>query len=367
MAEDAANANSFVNPLPGVPNVESMFFERLFAGKDLSPDTVRIARDLHDRGYAVLDFPDPDFDARSKHIIQHLKPQFNFDAWRQNLWPLGQGLRIQDAWQSDKDVAAIASNEAILNLLTLLYGRRAFPFQTLNFPVGTQQAFHTDSVHFSSIPERFMCGVWVAFEDIDDDNGPLEYFPGSHKLPIYVNEHINACSVKQTRPDEHYSSFIRLWREIVAEMRYERDRFHARKGQALIWTSNLLHGGSKQNDPMRTRWSQVTHYYFHGCTYYTPLLSDPAYGKTYYREMTDIGTGQRIPNTYAGHLVDPGVIQQAMPAYAQRTKPAADNTLPADFDPRLYLLANPDVAAAGRDAVHHWKTHGWKEGRRLRP
>ena len=33
------------------------------------------------------------------------------------------------------------------------------------------------------MPEGFMCGVWVALEDMDMENGPLVYYPGSHKLP----------------------------------------------------------------------------------------------------------------------------------------------------------------------------------------
>ena len=33
------------------------------------------------------------------------------------------------------------------------------------------------------MPEGFMCGVWVALEDMDMDNGPLVYYPGSHQLP----------------------------------------------------------------------------------------------------------------------------------------------------------------------------------------
>ena len=45
-----------------------------------------------------------------------------------------------------------------------------------------------------------------------------------------------------------------------------------RKGQAFIWAANLLHGGSHQRDRSRTRMSQVNHYFFEGCRYYTPLL-----------------------------------------------------------------------------------------------
>jgi hypothetical protein len=362
---EGARANKFVNPLPGVPDVESPFYEILFAEKDLSPELRRIASDLRENGFAVFDFPDPELFARIDRIVASLAPTFDFAAWRKSGWQAGQGLRVQDAWNAHADVQAIASNTSVLEMLTLLYGRQAFPFQTLNFPVGTQQSLHTDSVHFSSVPERFMCGVWVAFEDIDEDNGPLEYYPGSHKLPIYVNEHINACASMQAAPDSHYADFTRLWRELVAVHGLERRTFHARKGQALIWSANLLHGGSRQRDPARTRWSQVTHYYFEGCAYYTPLLSDPAFGSTFYRDIIDVANGQAVPNVYSGHKVDHDVMARAVPGFLRR-KPASDNSLPPGFDPKAYLAANPDVARAGQDPIKHWQTFGWKEGRPLR-
>jgi hypothetical protein len=42
-----------------------------------------------------------------------------------------------------------------------------------------------------------------------------------------------------------------------------------------VWSANLLHGGSPQRDKNRTRKSQVTHYFFEGCKYYTPAISEP--------------------------------------------------------------------------------------------
>ncbi len=364
----AAGSNRFKNPLPGVPDVESPFFERLFAEKDVSPETLRIARDMRTKGYAVIDFPDPDLTARAERIVGTIGPKFDLPTWREHGWPGGHSLRIQDAWQDNADVAAIAANPAILQILASLYGRAAFPFQTLNFPVGTQQPFHTDSIHFSSMPERFMCGVWVALEDIDAENGPLEYYPGSHKLPIYVNEHVGACAQIQATPDAHYGDYINLWRELVASEGYERETFHARKGQALIWSANLLHGGSKQLNPNRTRWSQVTHYYFDGCAYFTPLMSDPPSGKTFFRDVIDVGTRDHKPNMYVGQPIAADVIDRARPSFlgAPQGMAAANNVLPKDFDPAAYLRANPDVAAAGVDPVRHYRTHGWKEGRRLR-
>ncbi|MBO9671783.1 MAG: phytanoyl-CoA dioxygenase family protein, partial [Sphingobium sp.] len=173
--------------------------------------------------------------------------------------------RVQDAWLFDPDVKAIAVNAQVMDLLGRLYGRRAIPFQTLNFPVGTQQHVHSDSIHFSSLPERFMCGVWLAMEDIHPDAGPLAYCPGSHRWPILSNLMLNTPRFgdHSQMAQEPYEA---AWRAMIEAQDIPTETFLARKGQALIWAANLLHGGSPHNDPTRTRWSQVTHYYFENCT-----------------------------------------------------------------------------------------------------
>lgn len=294
------NNQSFINPLPGVPDVESPFFEEVFSAKNASADTMDVANQIRERGYAVIDFPDSEFDVKKDRIIASLAPTFDFEMWKKDLWPKNDGLRIQDAWKTNPDVLSFATNQSIIKLLQELYGRKPIPFQTLNFPVGTQQTIHNDQVHFSSIPERFMCGVWIAMEDIDDDNGGLEYYPGSHKIQSYVNEHIAACSSAQDKPLDHYVRYGDLWKKLIAKYDIKPERFYAKKGQALIWSSNLLHGGVRHLDPSRTRWSQVTHYFFENCAYYTPMLSDPAFGNTRYRKITDITNDTPIPNIYSG-------------------------------------------------------------------
>jgi hypothetical protein len=54
--------------------------------------------------------------------------------------------------------------------------------------------------------------------------------------------------------------------------------------QAILWASNLLHGGAPQADRSRSRHSQVTHVFFEGCRYYTPMLSDSE--RTHWRDPT---------------------------------------------------------------------------------
>ncbi|HUR89746.1 MAG TPA: phytanoyl-CoA dioxygenase family protein [Ramlibacter sp.] len=350
---DASN-----NPLPGVPCVESPFFDQLFDPATTEAETLRIARDLHEQGFAVLDFPDPEIDGLAEAIKRDLGPSFDFDFWQSEGHRQGISLRAQDAWRKNENVRRVACNPQLLDLLSRLYGRRAWPFQTLNFPVGTQQHFHSDSVHFSSLPERFMCGVWVALEDIDDDNGPLVYYPGSHRWPIYAAEHIGRrLTASPERPTQ--AVFEPMWRALVEAHGIPPKYFHARKGQALIWSANLMHGGARQSDPHRTRWSQVTHYFFDDCAYYTPLHSDPTLARIEFRRLTDISTGRAMPNRYAGEDIPQSHVDASINV-------VLIEALAGGFDPAAYLLANPDVAQAGVNAAEHFLRYGFREGRRLK-
>ena len=59
----------------------------------------------------------------------------------------------------------------------------------------------------------------------------------------------------------------------------EKKNWLGKKGQTLIWASNLLHGGAPIINPNSTRFAQATHFYFEGCNnYYAPMFSDTANG-----------------------------------------------------------------------------------------
>jgi len=351
------------NLLPGVPLIESPFFDALFPQTGADAETTRIAADLRQKGYAVLDFPDPDFHQLADHIIKVLNDRYDWAEWRRE--PKGS-LRIQDAWQFEPAVRRLAANERIRQILDSVFGRRAFPFQTLNFAVGTQQHVHCDDIHFSCVPEGFMCGVWTALEDIDENNGPLIYYPGSHTWPDFRNEHIGINGQHFGSPTEHYQRYLDLWDAMIEQYKAPPERFFAKKGQTLIWLSHLLHGGDKQNDLQRTRHSLVTHYYFEGCTYYTPIQSDPFYGTIAFRELTDITTGTPTPNSISGHPVPRRFIREAKLGIRDTDDAPADGSLPPDFDPVRYLQLNPDVAQAKADPKQHYLANGFRERRRWR-
>ena len=368
MFADAAATASVVDEmaLPGIPRVESPLFDSISREVPLTPEERRIAQSLREDGFAIIDFPDPDFELRSERIKRRLAAMFGIDlADRESVRHASGNLRVQDAWRFDEDVKAIAANPQILALLSALYGRRAFPFQTLSFPVGSQQALHSDAVHFSSIPQGFMCGVWVALEDIRADAGPLMYLPGSHRWPVLTNSLVGRRGWNVEQPSAQ-APFERAWEALLEGSGAQPQTLVASKGQTLIWAANLLHGGEPQRDRSLTRWSQVTHYYFENCIYYTPAFSDEPLGLLDLRTVTNVATGETEPNLYAGEEVrrvvtDPP--RRGLRWLRRRLFGLNASDLPADFDPAGYQLLNPDVAASGLSPADHYLQLGRSQGR----
>ncbi len=187
--------------------------------------------------------------------------------------------RVQDAWQNDPAVRAIATHPAVIGVLRMLYDREPYPFQTLNFLSGTEQRTHSDTIHFSSLPSGFMCGVWMALEDVSLRQGPLHYFPGSQLLPEFDYEHLGVPAVEGEQNWDNpntrasYAVYEDRIDALARENGFRREELDIKRGTFLIWSANLLHGGSPRDDRTLTRKSQVTHYYFADAVPFTPMFS----------------------------------------------------------------------------------------------
>lgn len=209
----------------------------------------------------------PDFDQVAARVISETSKLY------------GNESRIQDAWRALESVKDVAVNERVLGLLQFAYGRRPVPFQTLNFRVGTEQLTHSDTIHFDCFPRNFMCGVWVAYEDAEIENGALHYFPGSHRLPSFVLEDLGISRATLATRTATYQKYEMAIADFIARNGMGKAVVPVKKGQALVWTANLFHGGEPIQNRSRTRHSQVTHCYFADCVYTQPLWSDMYVGR----------------------------------------------------------------------------------------
>lgn len=288
-----------------VPWVESPFFEQLLASRDLTPRQRQLARTYHDEGYVILEDVVP-LDLVDRILSDYPRlfdPGARFEkAPREQRELLRRDPgRKQDAWFVCEPVRELAALPALLDVLRLLYGREPIPFQTLNFLPGTQQPIHSDAMHFSSVPARFLCGIWVALEDVTADNGPLQYIPGSHRfsevqlesLGLWGEVPSNQLGETYRRYELYLEALVRLHGLPVRELTVP-------KGSALVWAANLLHGGAPIRAPGSTRRSQVTHYYFEDCVYYTPIFSNAALGELFLRTVHDLRTGEHVPHRLNG-------------------------------------------------------------------
>ncbi len=279
-----------------LPWVESPFFSDIIKTKNIPEEDKKLASEYYENGFIVLS------NIFTNELIDQIKSEMNDKGFNENfpIQTFRNNIRIQDLWQYSDSVKELACHPKIMDTLKMLYEREPVPFQTLNFKVGTQQKAHSDTLHFSSLPARYMCGVWVALEDITEDNGPLFYYPGSHRNPEY-----NFSDFKNTTEDtsyENYPEYETFMEDLMEKSSYKKKKFLAKKGDALIWSSNIIHGGSPVEDPQSTRYSQVTHYYFENCIYYTPMLSNMVTKELFIRRnLVDIKTGQIAEQNFNGN------------------------------------------------------------------
>lgn len=217
-------------------------------------------------------------------------------------WRGSHDEKWTNAWRSHPEVARLAADPMVLGVLEQLYGRRPIPFQTLDLRTGSQQRLHADTIHFDSLPGGWMCGVWVALEDVGADQGPLELVRASHELAELRPE------VVVGDPDAFdYGAYEDRVARVVAASGDPVERVEARRGDVIVWHADLVHGGAPVLRPGATRWSQVTHVVFEGATYLTPMRSDFARGEYLVRDpLVDISTGRRVVHHHHG---EPAVME----------------------------------------------------------
>lgn len=192
-----------------------------------------------------------------------------------------------------KCVKDLAADPDTIEFISYIHGgRRAFPFQTLNFKVGTQQGYHSDLTFFDTQPRTLMAAAWVALEDTNPNNGPLKFVPKSHRYGIWDYNDIglpykyDIGDTRETRTKSDGPYYIEI-EKTIKEMGFEtKVADNIKRGETFIWAAGLVHGGLPIKDPSLTRMSQVSHYFFEGSSYYwNPQHSDLGENKISYDNL----------------------------------------------------------------------------------
>ena len=184
--------------------------------------------------------------------------------------------KLMFAFRQSARVSQAAHDPRLLALLKALLGHEARLFQSINFLTGSEQHTHSDSIHMSTYPLGGLIAAWVALEDITPENGPLHYYPGSHKLPYYLNADYDNEGSCWLIGDKDYSAYEAFIGQRVRELGLQKEVFLAKKGDVFIWHANLLHGGEPHPNKALTRRSMVLHYFSPDHICYHEITQRPA-------------------------------------------------------------------------------------------
>jgi hypothetical protein len=127
---------------------------------------------------------------------------------------------------------------------------------SLNFERGSQQPFHIDTWYMPPPVDNKMVVASIVIDDVDADNGPMVYYPGSHLIPPYRFSDGRLNEI----PSESDQCRAYLNREIEARGLKEVE-FRGKSGDVLLWHAQLLHGGRPIRDMAKKRSSLVVHYW----------------------------------------------------------------------------------------------------------
>ena len=172
-----------------------------------------------------------------------------------------QGNKIMFALKYSEKVSDIIDRSGLAPLMDLLMGKPVELFQTINFLRGSEQSTHSDAIHMSTHPRGGLIAAWIALEDITEENGPLHYYPGSHKLPYIDNKDFGNQGNALMLGNKKYADYTAKVQEYTDANGLKKHIFTPRKGDVFIWHANLLHGGEPIGNPGSSRKSMVLHYF----------------------------------------------------------------------------------------------------------
>ena len=238
--------------------------------KQFSAATQQQLEQFVDQGYMILQsfFDEAEVErlnADIERLLQKRTVDFNYT-----------GRKIMESFRVSDIANQFFRDPELLNLLSFTLGKKVIPFHTINFLEGSEQRAHSDFIHMTTEPRGYLIAAWIALEDCHAGNGPLFYYPGSHRLPYILSSDYPSGNTMWTIGAESNRRYEDKIEEIIQENGLQKQHFHAKKGDVLIWHANLIHGGEAIRDAGATRKSMVAHYFAEDVICYHEISQRPA-------------------------------------------------------------------------------------------
>jgi ectoine hydroxylase-related dioxygenase (phytanoyl-CoA dioxygenase family) len=157
---------------------------------DLAGAKASYDRDGHWTAPVLFDAADVErFLAATQHVVDGEYQRGKAPTLALPFDPKPSDLRkIDNAWWADDDLAALATSPVLGEIAAALMGCstvRLWQDQLLYKPPGgpseTTIGWHQDWASWDTVADRDgFVTAWVAFDDVDDENGAMQMVPGSH-------------------------------------------------------------------------------------------------------------------------------------------------------------------------------------------
>lgn len=194
---------------------------------------------------------------------------FMIDFWEGNLF--GQRMRLIDAPPGSRKYIHKLSNmyidsescrdmalaPVIGDALRKLMDSDPMVINSLVFEKGSQQPDHFDTYHMPPPNDGILAVSSICLEDINPDAGPVQVYPGSHKIPPYI---FSNGEIKMTDRTESQAAADYTAKELTSR-NIQKKPFIGKKGDVLFWHGQLYHGGSEIKNHQLTRKTLVCHYW----------------------------------------------------------------------------------------------------------
>lgn len=301
-----------------------LILPRFFSDQQVAVVLEALARAWRERGHVTVD----DLHTNLRMKLRSVDPQSRKDHI----------FKVNDLYLEFEELRDISLDPRMVEILAELLGARPTLCTTLSLERSTQQEDHIDSLYMTPRTDGHLVATWMALEDVDPAAGPLRYFPGSHKLPLFRFKD----GSHHASPEEHPAA-IRHITEQCRMNKIEAKMYCPRKGDVLIWHANLVHGGGTIANRSLTRKSMVSHFFSESdCAALGFELVPKNGGHWLYRQHLAIPQPPPPPQTAASTPHEPS--PRASPPLRYRMADAINERIKAVLPKRIVESAKTAVA-----------------------